>query len=285
MIPRNALLTATAIAAGILAGCSRDDPGNYREYGGDRTAKSRATPGIDRPPLKTAGNDAAAGTTPSGANPLRDMLPAAVGFGSRPIFSSTFRQTGEQILSPAIGPGATMAMVLRVSPPAKEDGTSQGAKTAGNKTGAARSRKPKVLITEKTFQKEGPEGAVRVTYDDIDLLKVLNMDPVTPDAKKLMPMWLLNLEGRKIRIRGFMSPAFKQTGLKSFLMGRDNKACCFPGRAKVYDLFQVKLRDGVTTNYIQGRPFDVVGTFYIKPWVEDGKVLDIYLIKDAVVVQ
>jgi len=131
----------------------------------------------------------------------------------------------------------------------------------------------------------GPEKAIRVSYDDINLLKVINMEPVTPDAPEHMPLWLKNLNGKRIRIRGFMSPTFEQTGLKGFLMGRDNQACCFPGRAKIYDLFPVRMREGKTTDFIDNRPFDIVGIFSIKPEMEDGIWYRLYQLEDAVVIE
>lgn len=146
-------------------------------------------------------------------------------------------------------------------------------------------REIKLLVKDRKFLVEGPEEAIRVNYDDINLLKVLNMEPVPEDAPKQMPGWMKNLEGKRIRIRGFMSPSFKARGLEAFLMGRDNQVCCFPGNAKVYDLFPVKMRNGVTTDFILNRPFDVVGVFHIKPWCEDGEWIRIYEITDAVIVQ
>ena len=42
--------------------------------------------------------------------------------------------------------------------------------------------KIELLIPEKSFRRERGTDAVRVSYDDIDLLKVLNMEPVPPNA-------------------------------------------------------------------------------------------------------
>jgi hypothetical protein len=150
------------------------------------------------------------------------------------------------------------------------------------KPGRSEHREIKILIPEKKFRVAGPEKATRVSYDDINLLKVINMEPVTPDAPEHMPDWLKGLNGKRIRIRGFMSPTFEQTGLRVFLMGRDNQACCFPGRAKIYDLFPVRMREGKTTDFIDNRPFDVVGIFSIKSIEEDGTL---YQIDDAVVIE
>ena len=111
------------------------------------------------------------------------------------------------------------------------------------------------------------------------------MEPVSPDAPEYMPDWLKNLDGKRIRIRGFMSPAYESTGLRAFLLGRDNQACCFPGRAKIYDLFKVRMREGKTTDFIDNRPFDVVGIFHIDPVVEDNIFYRLYIIDDAIVIE
>ena len=45
------------------------------------------------------------------------------------------------------------------------------------------------------------------------------------------------------------------------------------------------MRDGVTTDYIQLRPFDVVGIMRVKARIEDGQLLFLYIIDDAVVIE
>jgi hypothetical protein len=145
-------------------------------------------------------------------------------------------------------------------------------------------RKIQLLVPDRKFRTEGPEGAWRVSYDDIDLLKVMNMDPVPADAATKMPTWLKGLEGKRIRIRGFMYPPFSQTGIHAFGLARDNQICCFGRNPKIYDVFDVHLRDGVTTDYLPNRPFDVVGVFHIRPEAEEGKLFRLYEMDDATVV-
>jgi hypothetical protein len=145
-------------------------------------------------------------------------------------------------------------------------------------------RKIELLVPDRKFRTEGPEGAWRVSYDDIDLLKVMNMDPVPADAATKMPAWLKGLEGKRIRIRGFMYPPFSQTGIHAFGLARDNQICCFGRNPKIYDVFDVHLRDGVTTDYLPNRPFDVVGVFHIRPEAEEGKLFRLYEMDDATVV-
>jgi hypothetical protein len=100
-----------------------------------------------------------------------------------------------------------------------------------------------------------------------------------------MPDWLKHLDGRRIRIRGFMYPTEVESGIKHFMLARDNQICCFGRNPKIYDLFWVHLREGETTDYILGRPFDVVGVFHIQPIIEDGTIYQLYVMDDAVVIQ
>lgn len=170
---------------------------------------------------------------------------------------------------------------------AKRPDPSQRALTQAEEQQVATTLEPrevKILVKNKSFRHISPGNALQVSYDDIDLLKVMNMEPVTPEAPQLMPQWLKDLDGKRIRIRGFMYPPFQQTGNEYFLLARDNQICCFGKNPKIYDLFPVVLKDGVTTDYILNRPFDVVGVFHIKAETVDGELERIYLIDDAIVI-
>ncbi len=144
-------------------------------------------------------------------------------------------------------------------------------------------REIKLLIPEKTFRTIPESECLSVTYDDIDLLKILNMEPVPANAPEHFPEWLKQLDGKRIRLRGFMFPAFVPTGIKTFGFARDNGICCFVKQPKVYDMIEVRMAEGKTTDYIDGRPFDVEGTFRIDPYVDDAELLELYRIEDAVV--
>lgn len=130
-------------------------------------------------------------------------------------------------------------------------------------------REPKLLVPERDFSKESESNAWRVTYDDLDLLKILNMQPVPLNAVDYLPDWLIQLEGERIILRGWMFPPDRSEGIKGFIFVRDNQVCCFGPNAKAYDKLTVRLKEGQTTKYIQGRPFDVIGTFHIDAWIED----------------
>jgi hypothetical protein len=144
-------------------------------------------------------------------------------------------------------------------------------------------RELKLLIPEKSFSKE-TNGAIRMTFDDIDLLKVLNAEPVPNDVADHLPKWLSDLNGQKIILKGWMFPPPVPAELPAFLFVRDNGICCFQREAKLYDKLGVKMKEGVTTDYIEGHPFDVIGTFVIKPVFRDDQFKLLYQINDATVV-
>lgn len=144
----------------------------------------------------------------------------------------------------------------------------------------------RVLIPTKSFRPEGRERALRVVFDDLDLLKVLNMEPVTPDAVGLMPDWLRSLNGKTIRLRGFMYPPSFPDGISRFLLARDNQICCFGRNPKPYDIVAVTMKTDVSTHYIENRPFDVVGTFRIEEQAfEDIETFSLYRLDDAIVIE
>ena len=138
-----------------------------------------------------------------------------------------------------------------------------------------------LLIPDKTFRAEKNTSAVRVTYDDIDLLKILNMEPVPVDAVSHFPAWLKELDGTRIRIRGFMMPTLEATGLKAFTMARDNGICCFVRQPKIYDIIEVVMADGISSDYIDGKPFDVEGVFRIQPEADETEIYRLYRIENA----
>jgi len=149
-------------------------------------------------------------------------------------------------------------------------------------------REIEVLVPENQFREEGPQGAVRVSYNDLDLLKTLNMDPVIADAPDYFPEWLKGLEGQRIRLRGYMRPGPLSKDIPFFVLARDTNACCFGPNTRAYDIIPTLMRQGVTTDYIHLRPFDVVGVFHVNVEMDlddESKVEFLYFIDDAVVIE
>jgi len=142
----------------------------------------------------------------------------------------------------------------------------------------------KLLVPNKDFVRDPQHDALRVTFDDIDLLKTLNMEPVPLDALEYFPEWLKNLDGKRIILRGWMFPAGRDDGISTFMFVRDSGLCCFGSNPKIYDKLAVTMREGVTTKYIEGRPFDVVATLRIDPEILDDEWWWLFHLDDALVI-
>ena len=156
---------------------------------------------------------------------------------------------------------------------------------AADAVAAKPSNQIEILIKDKKFQTESKTGALRVSFDDLDLLKVCNMEPVVENAVDFMPDWLKGLDGKSVRIRGFMYPTYETEGIERFVLARDNQICCFGRDPKIYDLVQIDMKQGKTTHYIPAtRAFDVVGTLKIHMLTQDGKPYGLYLIDQATVI-
>ena len=143
----------------------------------------------------------------------------------------------------------------------------------------------RILVPERTLATDPGTGALRASFDDLDLLKVLNMDPVTADAAEKMPQWLKDLNGKQVILRGYMKPDFIAEGLTRFIFVRDTGLCCFGPVPRIYDMVQVKLKEGTTTEYIELRPFDVVGTFRIEMMTLDEEIYGLYFFDDARIIR
>lgn len=264
------LLPLLAIAAALsLPGCQ--DSGSSGDYvpfkqtapaESTPTAEAAAAP-VTAPPDSTA--TPASGSTLTADNPAADT-PA----------TNTVGTTDTPNPATSDPPG---------SPPlvkSEQSGLSGPAdRPAVENTASAEPRPIQLLIPSKRFRKERPSNAFRITYDDIDLLKVLNMEPVPPDAVAHFPDWLKQLDGQTIRIRGYMYPTFEATGLTSFTLARDNGICCFVRQPKIYDIISVSLAAGEVSDYIANRPFDVEGIFRIDPGADQTDLSRLYRIEQA----
>jgi hypothetical protein len=263
---RLAIVVLPALILSLAAGCTQNSSAQFHAYQPtDKPAEDKAA--VAQKQQSAQGPVAtitAAPTTPAKG----DSKPAELNVAAS---SSTADSPATKVIASASAtsiPASSRPTLAAKGPPS---------------AGPSTSRKVELLIPNKTFRSEGDAAALRVSYDDIDLLKVLNMDPVPPDAATYMPAWLKGLDGRRIRIRGFMYPTFQQTGVHAFGLARDNQICCFGRNPKIYDVFDVVLHEGATTNYIPNRPFDVVGVFHIRPEAEDGKLYHLYEMDDATV--
>lgn len=102
---------------------------------------------------------------------------------------------------------------------------------------------------------EVPEGYQRISYAELQ--------PETPN--QLFPPSALKLDGQKVFIKGYVYPGAQQTGIRQFVLVRDNGTCCFGGpEPKLTDMIQVTLQDPLRLNH-STRLHKLAGTLRVQP--------------------
>lgn len=117
-----------------------------------------------------------------------------------------------------------------------------------------------------------PLRTADISFDDIKF-EMLKGEPF---RRSMITSKIEALDGRPVRIRGFILPSFQQSGLTQFVLVRDNLSCCFGPGAALYDCIVVDMQPGKSTDY-NIAPVTVEGTFSIRELLDsDGKALAIY---------
>ena len=111
-----------------------------------------------------------------------------------------------------------------------------------------------------------------VSFDDIKF----EMEKGSDFEREMLTKKIEGYAGRRIRIRGYILPSFRQKGIKQFVLVRDNMECCFGPGAALFDAIIVRMAPGKTTSF-SVRPVAVEGTFSIQEVrTAAGKHLAIY---------
>jgi len=130
-----------------------------------------------------------------------------------------------------------------------------------------------------------PSVAVSQTVDK-NRIKDISFDDVKFDIAKgavfkrvMLPKDVEALDGQLVRIRGYMLPSFQQSGIKKFVLVRDNMECCFGPGAAIYDCIIVEMQGSSSASF-SVRPIAVEGVFSVSEFKgPDGKHLAVYAIK------
>lgn len=100
---------------------------------------------------------------------------------------------------------------------------------------------------------EVPAGSLRIGYEALQ-----------PRPGELIPASARELDGKKVFIKGYMYPSSQMTGIREFVLCRDNGTCCFGGQPKLSDMIQVNLKEPLALDYQTGLRH-VAGTFRVVP--------------------
>jgi hypothetical protein len=122
-----------------------------------------------------------------------------------------------------------------------------------------------------------PNAIIDLTFDDLKF----DIEKGADFKESMLSDKLTQLEGRIIRLRGYMRPGFKQSGIKSFVLVRDNQECCFGPGAALYDCVMVKMAEDEAVDF-SVRPISVVGKMQLKKYLgPDRKVWAIFRLNEV----
>ena len=118
----------------------------------------------------------------------------------------------------------------------------------------------------------GASALQNITFDSLKFPLEKNADY----QPSLLTSSIEALNGRTVRLRGYILPSFQQSGITQFVLVRDNMQCCFGPGAALYDCVVVEMKPGKSTDFTV-RPVAVEGTFALRDFRgPDGKYLAIY---------
>jgi hypothetical protein len=180
--------------------------------------------------------------------------------------------------APAAHPAATFDSGARDTASqaagAQEAGPNAAANTTSDQLAVATNEQPAAAEapTRVEVAVKKPAGRQDITFDTIKF----KMDKEEEFQRSMLTPAIEALEGRTVRVRGYIFPTFQQEGLTQFVLVRDNMECCFGPGAAIYDCIVVEMKPGRDTNYTI-RPVAVEVTFTLQEFRDpDGVLRAIY---------
>lgn len=112
-------------------------------------------------------------------------------------------------------------------------------------------------LASYVYATEVPDGYQRVAFTEMKPDEVQKLNNI------VVPEEVMNLQGQRVFIKGYMRPPSQMYGLDSFLLVRDNGECCFgQNLPEYYDRVQIHLMPPLRTDY-STRMYRVAGTLEI----------------------
>ncbi len=131
-----------------------------------------------------------------------------------------------------------------------------------------------LLTLSSVAQAQQPDKS-RVKDISFDTIK-FDIAKGAPFKRDMLTKEISALEGQLVRIRGYMLPSFQQSGIKKFVLVRDNMECCFGPGAAIYDCVIIEMQGSSSASF-SVRPIAVEGVFKVSEFKgPDGKHLAIY---------
>ena len=117
-------------------------------------------------------------------------------------------------------------------------------------------------LADERKVREAARKRGEITFDDLkfDIEKDAEFKP------EMITKSLKELDKKSFTIRGFILPTsvFQQSGIKQFVLVRDNQQCCFGPGALLYDCIMIEMASGKSTTFAT-RVVTVKGKLEIDP--------------------
>ena len=106
------------------------------------------------------------------------------------------------------------------------------------------------------YAEELPEGFERLSY--------AALQPLPGDPADAVPEAALAADGRDVLLKGYMYPGRQTSGIRQFLLVRDQGDCCFGGNPKITDRVLVTLAEPAGIEFTP-RLVKIAGRFSVRP--------------------
>lgn len=118
-----------------------------------------------------------------------------------------------------------------------------------DKPEATKTEPPKTerQLAEERKARDAARKRGEITFDDLKF----DIEKDGAFKKEMITKEIEELNKKTVKLRGFILPTsvFQQTGIKQFVLVRDNQECCFGPGAALYDCVIVEMQPGKTATF------------------------------------
>jgi hypothetical protein len=102
-------------------------------------------------------------------------------------------------------------------------------------------------LAEERKARDAARKRGEITFDDLKF----DIEKGGEFKKEMITKEIEELNNKTVKLRGFILPTsvFQQSGIKQFVLVRDNQECCFGPGAALYDCVIVEMQPGKTANF------------------------------------
>ncbi|MFM8570052.1 MAG: DUF3299 domain-containing protein [Pirellula sp.] len=132
----------------------------------------------------------------------------------------------------------------KVSPP---DGSPAANRDRRPQPAKADPPKTEKQLAEERKARDAARKRGEITFDDLKF----DIEKDGAFKKEMITKEIEELNKKTVKLRGFILPTsvFQQTGIKQFVLVRDNQECCFGPGAALYDCVIVEMQTGKTATF------------------------------------